>query len=525
MVDFKFYLNRQGVRGQRGEKGDTGFSPLITEKTNTKEEYVLHIQNETDDTSFDTPNLKKGLVPEDMGGTYVRLNRETGNQYYGDVDEATETTKGVVKFEPDETVLTPTSETSVITAKQVVQNYTKKTETQDLQNIVTTNSGDIDKLQDMEYVSSVGVHGSDLTVQKSKNGVVTTNATIPLPTGSGDVTAAGNNKFTGDNTFIGKVNIAGGVLTVDGVANLNQTTAQYLNAVSITSTGEVNAVSIKANGVRSDDIQTSENKKYLTELDVDNQTIQVVNGKLHANLDELGNEVNDLSGRVTANEADIATMKTSISMKQTKLTAGANITLTNLTDGTVRIDSAGGGGTGDVPIATTTTAGKVKPDGTTITITDDGTISAVGGGGSTPANMVTTDTEQEISGQKTFTYLGSSFDGHIYPSLKINQLTIGQTGAITPASAFQASDRLEFYLTKSTKYLSMTADDTSNKFCLGTNANGLYLNSDGKVILRAGTQGTLTIDNGLKFKDYYQKEYDLLNATPAVIDGGDSTTV
>ena len=39
--------------------------------------------------------------------------------------------------------------------------------------------------------------------------------------------------------------------------------------------------------------------------------------------------------------------------------------------------SSGGGGTGDIPIATTTTAGKVKPDGTTITITNDGTISAV----------------------------------------------------------------------------------------------------------------------------------------------------
>lgn len=524
MVDFKFYLNRQGVRGQRGEKGDKGFSPLITEKTNTKEEYVLHIQNETDDTSFDTPNLKEGLVPEDMGGTYVRLNRETGNQYYGDIDEATETTKGVVKLEPNETVLTPTSETSVITAEQAVQNYTKKTETQDLQNIVTTNSGDIDKLQDMEYVSSVGVHGSDLTVQKSKNGVVTTNDTIPLPTGSGDVTAAGNNRFTGDNTFIGKVNIAGGALTVDGVANLNQTTVQYLNAVNITSTGEVNAVSIKATGLRSDDIQTSENKKYLTELDVDNQTIQVVNGKLHANLDELGNEVNDLSGRVTANEADIATMKTSISMKQTKLTAGSNIILTDLTDGTVRIDSTGGGGTGDVPIATTTTAGKVKPDGTTITITDDGTISAVGGG-SAPTNMVTTDTEQEISGQKTFTYLGSSFDGNIYPSLKINQLTIGQTGTITPASAFQSHTSLEFYVDSSTKHLGMSADETSNSFFLSTDANNLNINSDGRVILIAGTQGRLIIDEGLKFKDYHQNEYDLLNATPTVIDGGDSTTV
>lgn len=524
MVDFKFYLNRQGVRGQRGEKGDTGFSPLITEKINTKEEYVLHIQNETEDTSFDTPNLKEGLVPEDMDGTYVRLNRETGSQYYGDIDEATETTKGVVKLESDETVLTPTSETSVITAEQAVQNYTKKTETQDLQNIVTVNSGDINKLQDMEYVSSVGIYGSDLTVQKSKNGVITTNATIPLPTGSGDVTAAGNNRFTGDNTFVGKVNIAGGTLTVDGVANLNQVTATYLNATSISSSGEINAVSVKANGLRSDDIQTTENKKYLTELDVDNQTIQVVNGKLHANLDELGNEVNDLSGRVTANEADISTMKTSLSMKQTKLTAGSNIILTDLTDGTVRIDSTGGGGTGDVPIATTTTAGKVKPDGTTITITNDGTISAVGGG-SAPTNMVTTDTEQEISGQKTFTYLGSSFDGNIYPSLKINQLTIGQTGDITPLSAFQSSSGLSFYVDSSTKALSMSADETSDTFDLTTIAGKLIIGSDGKIALMAGNQGTLTIDDGVKFKDYYQNEYDLLNATPAVIDGGDSTSV
>lgn len=55
-------------------------------------------------------------------------------------------------------------------------------------------------------------------------------------------------------------------------------------------------------------------------LEVDGQTIQIVDGKLHANLDELGNEVNDLSGRVTAAEADIL-------IKQDKLTAGDNITI------------------------------------------------------------------------------------------------------------------------------------------------------------------------------------------------------
>lgn len=55
-------------------------------------------------------------------------------------------------------------------------------------------------------------------------------------------------------------------------------------------------------------------------LEVDDQTIQIVDGKLHANLDKLGNEVNDLSGRVTAAEAGIL-------RKQDKLTAGDNITI------------------------------------------------------------------------------------------------------------------------------------------------------------------------------------------------------
>ena len=244
MADFHYYLNRQGTRGQRGEKGDAGFSPLITEKTNTKEEYVLHIQNETDDTSFDTPNLKEGLVPEDMGGTYVRLNRETGNQYYGDIDSATETAAGVVKLEPEETVLNPASETSVLTAQSAVNNYGLKT--------------DVQKLQENMYVSAVGVQDSLLRVGYSKNGVFDHASLIELPSGSGDVSSAGNNKFTGNNTFTGEVNIA---------------------------------------SLRSDDIQTTENKKYLTELDVDNQTIQVVNGKLHANLDELDNDGEFISTR------------------------------------------------------------------------------------------------------------------------------------------------------------------------------------------------------------------------------------
>lgn len=50
-------------------------------------------------------------------------------------------------------------------------------------------------------------------------------------------------------------------------------------------------------------------------------------------------------------------------------------------------------------IATTDAAGIVKPDGTTITVTEDGTISAKA---DIPDTLVTTDTAQTISGAKTF---------------------------------------------------------------------------------------------------------------------------
>lgn len=487
MVDFKFQLNRQGIRGQRGEKGDTGFSPLITEKINTKEEYVLHIQNETDDTSFDTPNLKEGLVPEDMGGTYVRLNRETGNQYYGDIDSATEIVAGVVKLEPEETVLNPTSETSVLTAQSAVNNYGLKT--------------DVQKLQENIYVSAVGVQDSLLRVGYSKNGVFDHASLIELPSGSGDVSSAGNNRFTGDNTFTGKVNIA---------------------------------------SLRSDDIQTTENKKYLTELDVDNQTIKVVNGKLHANLDELDNEVNsltgevtDLSGRVTTNEADIATMKTSLSMKQTKLTAGTNITLTDLTNGTVRIDATGGGGTGDIPIATTTTAGKVKPDGTTITITDDGTISAVGGGGSAPANMMTTDTDQTIRGFKEFIANDDTTTSSLHPALKAGGLLIGTSTNINRSPSMYVNDELILY-TASGKILQATNDSAANYLNVGdafSPKGYTYLNLYGNTsVIKTGSEnwnGKLELHpNHLTYTDSKGTVTDLLAGNiPTVIDGGDSATV
>lgn len=368
MVDFKFYLNRQGVRGQRGEKGDTGFSPIITEKTNTATEYVLHVQNETDETSFDTANLKEGLIPDDLGGTVVRYNRETGKQYYGELDNATEEVAGVVKLEPELTTLNPASETSVLTAQAVADHYASLTGNNSftgengfvkgitVKSIIGNDPDGLTIVQNNEskisltqYAVSIGRNTLPLilngtTVTKNGNEVLSVadvdGTTIEVQDGklhvigggsSGDVTAAGDNTFTGNNIFNGQV------IFTSGVCNANKA-------------------------------------EYLTEEDVDNQTIQVIDGKLHANLDELSNEVNDLNGRVTATEADILTLKTSVSMKQTKLTAGDNITLTDLTDGTVRIDATGGT---EIPVASATTLGGIKV-GQNLTIDENGVLSASG---------------------------------------------------------------------------------------------------------------------------------------------------
>lgn len=126
------------------------------------------------------------------------------------------------------------------------------------------------------------------------------------------------------------------------------------------------------------DITTIENKN--TAQDSDIAALKTRVGGTEESIEDLdhkytvlGSEVSDLSLK-----------------KQNKLVQGDNITLTDNADGTTTISASGGGGGGgsDVPIATTQVAGKVKPDGTTITITDDGTISAVGGGGTPTLDFI-----------------------------------------------------------------------------------------------------------------------------------------
>ena len=330
MADFNYFLNRQGVRGLPGVKGDPGDSPIITVQTETPNEYILKITN-PDGTELISPNLRGNKININEG-TYVRYNTETGELYTSTADGATGELAGVVRLATDADI-TNMDERAVVTPSQLADALSQYLVSPDgsvkiVQNAenslteLTAKGGSSGNLPIASADTLGGVKiGENLSI--TEDGVLSSTA-------SGDVSASGNNTFTGTNDFNGAVNLNGITIAENLTVNRN-----------FTSSGEINAISIKSTGIRSDDIKTTTNKKYLTEEDVDNQTIQIVEGKLHANIDELGNEVNSLSGEVTSLSGRVTAAEADILKKQNKLVQGDNITLTNNEDGTTTISASG----------------------------------------------------------------------------------------------------------------------------------------------------------------------------------------
>lgn len=219
-------------------------------------------------------------------------------------------------------------------------------------------------------------------------------------------------------------------------------------------------------------------------LEVDGQTIQIVDGKLHANLDELGNEVNTLAGDVAGVQADLLN-------KQDKLTAvttdsaqtisgqkefdktilflgntdllraqqsaayrnGAGLSMganSTSTDGGVfapqwRIYNTTGGVDRVETIITTDNQSKLNSSNFNtanklVKLDSDGKLPVIDGSNltnlpssSAPTNMVTTDTTQTISGAKTFDRItlptgsatkGIYIAGKSYPSIQAEYGTL-----------------------------------------------------------------------------------------------------
>lgn len=112
------------------------------------------------------------------------------------------------------------------------------------------------------------------------------------------------------------------------------------------------------------------------------------------------------------------------------------------------------GGESELPIATDTTAGIVKPDGSTITVTADGTISATASGGTSDYTELTNKPKinsVELSGNKSLSDLGIQPSGEYLTQSDLSGYA--QTSDIPTAT----SD-----LTNDSGFITNTVDNLTN---------------------------------------------------------------
>lgn len=157
----------------------------------------------------------------------------------------------------------------------------------------------------------------------------------------------------------------------EDINGVNTIATEALTA-SQNNTNEINALKNTMSTVSIDDTTITSDKVWSS-------------SKTNSEISTVANGLLQTQGDVTALNADMTEIKP-IVQAHTESISSINDSISNLM--------------GKTNPATTTTAGIVKPDGTTITVTADGTITAAGG--SVPDNMVTTDTEQVIQSIKLF---------------------------------------------------------------------------------------------------------------------------
>ncbi len=141
-AEFNWYLNKQGPRGQQGPQGEQGFSPVITVETDTPAAYILRIQTQND--TFLTSNLR-GTV-QDLGGTYVRYNRETDTMYAGSADAANTELAGIVRLASAQDI-SELAQDVAVTPSDVNNMVDSSSTIADLQNQININKNNINTIQ------------------------------------------------------------------------------------------------------------------------------------------------------------------------------------------------------------------------------------------------------------------------------------------------------------------------------------------------------------------------------------------
>lgn len=431
MADFLFYLNKQGARGQKGEQGEQGFSPIITVGTNTLSEYTLLIQ--TQDSSFETVNLREHK--EDLGGTYIRYNRNTGVMYAGDVDNATTEGLGVVRFATDAEAQAGSEET-VITPAQV------DSKIEELDNEIQTNL--------LNYVQR-----SELSAYALRTDL---NNYVPISQLSSLVDLTSYQNISGQKNF------------------------QVIHATSIqtdrlSSTDGLSLIRKFNNTVRVGSQSSNDNLiLYSPQRSI---TVEKSSGSY-----TVIDEENLSSYLPIATASDVGVVKPD----------GTTITIDN--DGTLH-----GSSTYTLPTASTTTLGGVKVDGTTITIDSNGVISSQGGGSTYTAgngiditnDVISIDTsvvaeKTDIPTVPTNISAFTNDSGYITSSSLSNYMDLSSNQTSTGVKTFSSGIITRTIYSHNNSPI--LADGSNGEtFVGGTGANGI-------VVLRSANRGVRIDRNG-----------------------------
>lgn len=317
MADFNYHLNRQGPQGPQGETGPQGFSPSISVETNTAAVYQLRITNE--DNYFITDNLR-GSAVDDRGGTYMRYDPDTLEMFTGSLDHATTDSWGAVILADDEDVAGG-SEGVVVTADQLYETNLIVDEHSSTLVSMQTEIDDIEaSIPDVSaFLTEADV--AEVAITGSYNDLLN-KPTIPAPANNGILT------------------ITQGGVTIGTFGADSSTNVTVDIPVPTTITVDTAMSSTSENPVQNKVIY---NQLYLTST-----------------------AVSGLTGRVSTIENDYLT-----SFDKTSSVAQGNTKLPT----SEAVYSAISTAVSDLPVATASTKGIVKPDDDTIIIDQYGTIS------------------------------------------------------------------------------------------------------------------------------------------------------
>ena len=361
-ANFNFFINRQGPRGPQGIQGPEGFSPNVQVEEDQGNTFTLRITNK--DNFFITSNLREHK--EDRGGDYIRYDRAGQLMYIGDPDFATTVKAGEVRLSTVDD-LTAGSDTVALTPKVYKDDITSRIGEVN-QNISTLDDANV-KLTGNQTVAGIKTFTDGIVTDR----VSLSNGSSVLKPDAGRVKIGSTYNTNGTILEGPYVDVRGsnvdiyGKFTSHGFADFNYNTTFYQDAIIKGSAkDDNNNLYLKQNTITAGDNVQIANTADGIKISSTAQGDVTLAGDNSFTGNNTFDGVSTFNGDTWVDSLKVGTslknQQDKLFLNQSSITAGDNVTIEETTDG-VKISSTGS---------------------------------------SAPANMVTTDTMQTITGLKIF---------------------------------------------------------------------------------------------------------------------------